>query len=61
MKALIPFAAFSLCATGFSAIIALNYKYRSKIDVEREIRAVISKIKLRFQKLRSAKQCDPFR
>jgi hypothetical protein len=41
MKIPIPFGTSSLCETGFSAIAAIKCKYRSQVNVEREIRVAI--------------------
>ncbi|XP_063813110.1 SCAN domain-containing protein 3-like [Pseudophryne corroboree] len=53
---LIPFATTYLCEAGFSAVAVIKSKYRSKINVEQEIRVAVSKLIPRFEKLCSAQQ-----
>ncbi|CAK1595799.1 unnamed protein product [Parnassius mnemosyne] len=43
----------------FSAVAVIKNKYRSKINVEKEIRVAISKLEPRFEKLCSEKQAHP--
>lgn len=59
LKVLLPFATSYLCETGFSAVAVIKNKYRSKIDIEKEMRVAISKLEPRFQKLCSEKQAHP--
>lgn len=59
LMVLLPFATSYLCETGFSAVAVIKNKYRSKIDVEKEMRVAISKLEPRFQKLCSEKQAHP--
>lgn len=56
LRILIPFATSYLCEAGFSAVAVIKSKYRSKINVEQEIRAVVSCFIPRFQKLCSEQQ-----
>uniref|UniRef100_K7FSU2 HAT C-terminal dimerisation domain-containing protein n=1 Tax=Pelodiscus sinensis TaxID=13735 RepID=K7FSU2_PELSI len=56
MNILILFATSYLCESGFSAVAAIKSKYRSKVNVEREMRVAISTMKPRFQKLCNNKQ-----
>ena len=58
-KILLPFTTSYLCETGFSAVAVIKSKYRSKINVEREMRLAISKIQPRFEKLCRSKQAHP--
>ena len=59
LKILLPFTTSYLCETGFSAVAVIKSKYRSKINVEREMRLAISKIQPRFEKLCRSKQAHP--
>lgn len=59
LRVLLPFATSYLCETGFSAVAVIKNKYRSKINVEKEMRVAISTIEPRFQKLCSEKQAHP--
>ena len=51
LRVLIPFATSYLCEAGFSAVAVLKTKYRSKLDVEREMRVAVSNIAPRFEAL----------
>lgn len=44
LKNIIPFATSYLCETGFSALAIIKTKYRSKVNVKKEMRTAISKI-----------------
>lgn len=59
LRVLLPFATSYLCETGFSAVAVIKNKYRSKINVEKEMRVVISKLEPRYEKLCSEKQAHP--
>ncbi|CAK1599788.1 unnamed protein product [Parnassius mnemosyne] len=59
LRVLLPYATLYLCETGFSAIAVIKNKYRSKINVEKEMRVAISKLEPRFEKLCSEKQAHP--
>ena len=48
---LILFATSYMCEAGFSAVAVSKTKYRSKLDVEREMRVAVSNITLRFEAL----------
>ncbi|XP_072377897.1 zinc finger BED domain-containing protein 5-like [Diabrotica undecimpunctata] len=54
-RILLPFSTSCLCETGFSAVVAL-IKYRSQLNIEKELRTSISNITPRFDKLCSTKQ-----
>jgi hypothetical protein len=41
MKTLIPFATTYLCETGFSALAAMKSKYRSRLNIAKELRVAI--------------------
>ena len=53
---LLPFATSYLCEIGFSAVASIKTKYRSKLDIENELRVAISKLQPRFEKICSMKQ-----
>lgn len=59
LKILLPFATSYLCETGFSAVAVIKSKYRSQINLEKEMRVAISKLQPRFEKLCSEKQAHP--
>lgn len=59
IKVLLPFATSYLCETGFSAVVVIKNKYRSNINLEKEMRVAISKLEPRFNKLCSEKQAHP--
>lgn len=39
---LLPFATPYLCEIGFSAVASIDTKYRSKLDIENELRVAVS-------------------
>ncbi|GBO44062.1 hypothetical protein AVEN_169567-1, partial [Araneus ventricosus] len=53
---LLPFLTSYLCNTRFSAVAALNTKYRSQINIGKELRVSIYNFKPSFEKLCSAGQ-----
>ncbi|GFT44609.1 zinc finger BED domain-containing protein 5 [Trichonephila clavipes] len=55
-RILLPFPTSYLCETGFSAVAALKTKYRSQLNIEKELRVSISNIKPSFENLCSARQ-----
>ncbi|GFX52373.1 zinc finger BED domain-containing protein 5 [Trichonephila clavipes] len=55
-RILLPFSRSYLCETGFSAVAALKTKYRSQLNIEKELRVSISNIKPPFENLCSARQ-----
>ncbi|GFW25813.1 zinc finger BED domain-containing protein 5 [Trichonephila clavipes] len=55
-RILLPFSTWYLCETGFSAVAALKTKYRSQLNIEKELRVSISNIKPSFENLCSARQ-----
>ena len=59
IKFLLPFATSYLCETGFSAVAVIKSRYRSKINVEREMRVAISNLNPRFDKMCATKQAHP--
>ena len=56
LRILVPFATSYLCEAGFSAMAVIKTKYRSRINVEREMRVAVSKILPRFHDLCKNKQ-----
>ncbi|GFS74687.1 SCAN domain-containing protein 3 [Trichonephila clavipes] len=55
-RILLPFSTSYLCETGFSAVAALKTKYRSQLNIEKELRVSIYNIKPSFENLCSARQ-----
>ncbi|GFU75415.1 zinc finger BED domain-containing protein 5 [Trichonephila clavipes] len=53
---LLPFSTSYLCETAFSAVAALKTKYRSQLNIEKELRVSISDIKPSFENLCSTRQ-----
>lgn len=59
LRTLIPFSTSYLCEAGFSAVAVIKNKYRSKINVETEIRVAISNLMPRFEELCNNVQAHP--
>jgi len=59
IKFLIPFCSTYMCETGFSAMLYLKNKYRSKLDLEPNLRLKLTKIEPDIKKLVSGKQVQP--
>ena len=59
INVLLPFSTTYLCETAFSAVTAMKTKYRSRLDIEHEIRICLSRIPPCLHKLCSAKQAQP--
>ncbi|GFX60765.1 SCAN domain-containing protein 3 [Trichonephila clavipes] len=55
-RILLQFSTSYLCETGFSVVAALKTKYRSQLNIEKELRVSISNIKPSFENLCSARQ-----
>ncbi|GFS65147.1 zinc finger BED domain-containing protein 5 [Trichonephila clavipes] len=53
---LLPFSPSYLCETGFSAVAALQTKYRTQLNIDKELSVSISSIKPSFEKLNSERQ-----
>ena len=51
LRVLVLFATSYPCEAGFSVVAAIKSKYRSKIDIERDLRVAISRIEPRFNKM----------
>lgn len=58
-RILIPFATSYLCEAGFSALAVIKSKYRSKINVEKEMRVAVSSLIPRFEKMCGDHQAHP--
>lgn len=58
LRILLPFSTSYLCETGFSTVAALKTKYRSQLNVEKELRVSISNIIPSFEKLCSVRQAQ---
>lgn len=56
LKILTPFATTYSCETGFSALAAMKSKYRSRLDVTKELRVALSELTPRFNKLCAEKK-----
>ncbi|KAL4153497.1 hypothetical protein QTP88_001330 [Uroleucon formosanum] len=59
LRVLIPFSTSYLCEAGFSAVAVIKSKYRSKINVEKEMRVAVSSLIPRFEKICSDVQAHP--
>ena len=53
---LLPFATSYLCEIGFSAVASLKTKYRSRLNIEHDLRVAVSSLQPRFEKMCSTKQ-----
>ena len=58
LRYLIPFATSYMCEAGFSAVAVIKTKYRSKLDVEREICVAVSNFAPRFEALCQSKRAN---
>ncbi|XP_059375528.1 zinc finger BED domain-containing protein 5-like [Carassius carassius] len=56
LATLLPFATSYLCEIGFSAVASIKTKYRSKLDIENELRVAVSQLQPQFEKICSMKQ-----
>lgn len=56
LKILTPFATTYSCETGFSALAAMKSKYRSRLNVTKELRVALSELTPRFNKLCAEKK-----
>jgi len=51
LKRLVPFGSTYLCEAGFSALVCMKSKYRSRLDVTSEMRCALSTIATDFERL----------
>ena len=58
VKIMLPFATSYLCECGFSALVTIKTKYRSRLEVEDELRLSLSSITPRLDKLCSNVQAQ---
>ncbi|XP_050526945.1 zinc finger BED domain-containing protein 5-like [Daktulosphaira vitifoliae] len=58
-RILIPFSTSYLCEAGFSAVAVIKSKYRTKINVEKEMKVAVSCLIPRFEKMCSDMQAHP--
>lgn len=56
LKFLIPFSTSYLCETGFSAMLGIKNKYRSKLELEPDLRLKLTNVKPDIAKLCNSKQ-----
>lgn len=59
LRDLIPFSTSYFSKAGFSAVALIKSKYPSKINVEKEMRVIVSSLIPRFEKLCSDAQAHP--
>ena len=59
VNVLLPCATTYLCETAFSAVTAMTTKYRSRLNIEHDIRDCLARISPRLDKLCGAKQAQP--
>jgi zinc finger BED domain-containing protein 5/7/8/9 len=58
LKFLIPFSTSYLCETGFFAMLSIKNKYRSKLELEPDLRLKLSLIKPDIEDLSKYKQAQ---
>ncbi|KAL4132622.1 hypothetical protein QTP88_009744 [Uroleucon formosanum] len=56
LRALLPFATSYLCEAGFSAVAVLKSKYRSRLNIEKEMRVAVTTLLPNFEELLNGKQ-----
>jgi len=56
LHVLLPFATSYLCEAGFSAVAVLKSKYRSKLNIEKEMRVAVTTLLPNFEELLNKKQ-----
>jgi hypothetical protein len=55
---LLSFASTYLCETAFSTLTIIKNKYRSRLNVEADLRVVVSNIKLNIESIMSKMQAQ---
>ena len=58
LKWLVPFGSTYLCEAGFSALVCMKSKYRSRLDVTSEMRCALSTTAPDFERLQSGLQAQ---
>lgn len=56
LRVLLPFATSYLCEAGFSAVAVLKSKYRSKLNIEKEMRVAVTTLLPNFEEILNKKQ-----
>ncbi|XP_078504354.1 SCAN domain-containing protein 3-like [Lissotriton helveticus] len=59
VKTILPFSSSYLCEIGFSALAVLKTKYRSRLEVEHNLRMAVAKIHPQIDNLCGEKQAHP--
>lgn len=59
LKRLVPFGSTYLCEAGFSALVCMKSKYRSRMDVTSEMRCALSTTAPDFERLQRGVQAQP--
>jgi hypothetical protein len=58
-KILLPFPTTYECEVGFSSLLQIKTKHRSRLNVEDDLRCALSSTSLRSKKLAAEKQVQP--
>ena len=58
LRVLISFTTLYMCKASFFAVAVIKTKYRSKLDVEREMRVAASNMRPRFEALCQSKRAN---
>ena len=59
LRILLPFSSTYICKSGFSTLVNVKTKYRTKLDCEADMRCALSSTKPRIKLLVSKKQAHP--
>ena len=59
VKRVVPFGSTYLCEAGFSALVCMKSKYRSRLDVTSEMRCALSTTAPDFDRLQRRVQAQP--
>lgn len=59
LRLLLPFPSTYLCETGFSSLLVIKSKYRSRLDAEDDLRCALAKTAPRIPDLVKQKQVQP--